>query len=195
LGRGHPAETERPELARRHSRDGPERRTAVRGRHAEARHRAVGRRACKLRRREEARSLRIDASSKRAFERSLGAFKDELSPERRQAFGDALTDIWLAGEQAAEGQGRKYRTKDYYRQIDGLGYDEVVSQATGEAAKQRDRQLSAATSEHSPPRAGRSRSQNERPSPWAGAQPSAPPREPGPNWRGGINETGPGLQQ
>jgi hypothetical protein len=148
---------------------------------------------------DESDALRIEASSNRAFERSLAAFSDELSPERRQAFGDALTDIWLAGEQAAEGQGRKYRTKDYYRQIDGLGYDEVVSQATGEAAKQRDRQLSVAATERSPPRGGSARyrasASSAAPSPWEGAQPSAPLREPGPNWRGGINETGPGLQQ
>jgi hypothetical protein len=144
-------------------------------------------------------ALRIDASSKRAFERSLAAFKDDLSPERRQVFGDALTDIWLAGAQVADGEGRKYRTRHYYRQIDGLGYDEVVSQATGESAKHRDRQLSVAATERSPPRGGSARyrasASSAAPSPWAGAQPSSPPRESGPNWRGGINETGPGLQQ
>jgi hypothetical protein len=148
---------------------------------------------------DETRSLRIDASSNRAFQRSLAAFKDELSPERRQAFGDALTDIWLAGAQAAEGEGRKYRTRHYYRQIDGLGYDDVVSQATGEVAKYRDRQLSVAATERSPPRGGSARyrasANTAASSPWEGAQPSSPPREAGPNWRGGILETGPGLLQ
>jgi hypothetical protein len=143
---------------------------------------------------DESLSLRIDASSKRAFERSLAAFKDELSPERRQAFGDALADIWVAGAQAADSEGRKYRTKDYYRQIDNLGYDEVVSHATGEYTKLRARQLSAARTEYSPPRYQRSLAPYQRESPWAGAQPDRPPGT-GPNWRGGILETGPGLQQ
>jgi hypothetical protein len=38
---------------------------------------------------EESPSLRIDASSGRAFERSLAAFRKELSPEHRQALGNA----------------------------------------------------------------------------------------------------------
>ena len=147
---------------------------------------------------EESSSLRIDASSGRAFEHSLAAFKEELSPEGRQAFGDALVDIWLAGTQAAQGEGRKYKTKDYYRQVDGLDYAEVVALTTGEAAKQRARQLSAAATEPSSPRAaargGAGRGSAYERSPWA-AVPAPPPAFLGVPQAGVPSLTGPSLQQ
>jgi hypothetical protein len=145
---------------------------------------------------EELPSLRIDASSGRAFEHSLAAFRKELSPEHRQALGNALVDIWIAGTQAADAERGKYRKRDYYRQIDGLIYEEAVAFTTGESAKLRDRQQSVVASERSAPRRSAPRVARpwpsyERPSPWAGVPPAPSGWEP----RSKITLTGPGLQQ
>ena len=133
-------------------------------------------------------SLRVVASSDAAFKRSLAAFKDELSPEQRQAFGEALKDIWIAGTQAAENDGGEYREADYYRQIHGLSYEEVVAFTTGEAAKLR---LQAAAV---PPRAAARRAAPPAyvvRSPWEGVPPPPPTWQP----RGGTPLFGPGGQQ
>ena len=127
-------------------------------------------------------SLRVDASSKAAFERSLAVFKDTLTPVQLQAFGDALKDIWIAGEQAAEAERRTYRAKHYYRRIDGLSYEEVVAFTTGEAAKLR-LQGAAAPPRATPPAYSRS--------PWEGVPPPPPTGQP----RGGTPLFGPGLPQ
>jgi hypothetical protein len=83
------------------------------------------------------RSLRVDASSEAAFEQSLAEFKDELSPARRYVFGEALKDIWLHGSQLATTEQRDYTAADYYRQVDGLGYEEIVTlvDPTGKTAR------------------------------------------------------------
>ena len=130
-------------------------------------------------------SLRVDASSGAAFKRSLAAFKDELSPEQRWAFGEALKDIWIAGRQADDTERGRYRKADYYRQIDGLSYEEVVALTTGEAAKLR---LQAAAA---PRRAVyRARPVYVVRSPWEGVPPPIPatPSQP----RGGTPLFGPG---
>ena len=127
---------------------------------------------------DEWRSLRVDASSNAAFKRSLEAFKDALSPEQRQAFGDALKDIWAGSE----------RRKDYYRQIDGLSYEEVVNLTTGETAKLR-LQAAAAPSRAAAPT--RSAPGFQRSSPWEGVPPPPPTWQP----RGGTDLTGPGPSQ
>jgi hypothetical protein len=134
------------------------------------------------------RSLRVDASSEAAFEQSLAEFKDELSPARRYVFGESLKDIWIAGTQAAAADEREYTAADYYRQIDGLGYEEIVTfvDPTGEKAK---RYRAAYNPRQAGDRGGPRASANPAaPSPWEGA---IPPRQSGPNWRGGILETGP----
>jgi hypothetical protein len=79
---------------------------------------------------------RLDAGSHRAFKRSLEAAKDELSPENVQMLGGALKHIWNEGTKAAEAEQRSYSDKDYFRQLDGLSYEEVVhfTDATYEAA-------------------------------------------------------------
>jgi hypothetical protein len=84
-------------------------------------------------------SLRVDGSSEAAFAQSLAAFKDKLSPARRYVFGEALKDIWLQGTKRAEAEQREYTAGDYYRQIDGLGYEAIVAllDPTGETARQR----------------------------------------------------------
>jgi hypothetical protein len=85
------------------------------------------------------RDLKIDGSSDAAFRQSLEAFNKELSPERHQVFTAALVDIWLQGTAVAKTAQREYTASDYYAQLHGLSYDEVVTftDPTGETAKQR----------------------------------------------------------
>jgi hypothetical protein len=73
------------------------------------------------------RKLRIDASSQTSFQESVAVFQDKLSPSRRVAFAMSLEDIWLHGSRLAEEQQREYMQADYLRQLDGLGYEEVVT--------------------------------------------------------------------
>jgi hypothetical protein len=83
------------------------------------------------------RSLRVNASDEAAFEQSLAEFKDELSPARRYVFAEALKDIWLHSSQVATVEQREYTIADYYRQIDGLGYEDIVTfvDPTGKTAR------------------------------------------------------------
>ena len=83
------------------------------------------------------RSLRIDASSEVAFEQSLADFKEKLKAPRRHVFGEALKDIWIARSLAAQADDREYAAADYYRDLDGLSYKEVVefTDPTGGTAK------------------------------------------------------------
>jgi len=83
------------------------------------------------------RALRIDASSEASFKASLEAFNDKLSAARREVLGLALQDIWAAGTKEANAAQREYTASDYYRQIDGLGYEQIVTltDPTGELAK------------------------------------------------------------
>jgi hypothetical protein len=83
--------------------------------------------------------LRVDGSSEDAFAQSLAEFKEQLSPARRYAFGEALKDIWVQRVKAAEAEQRKYTAAEYYRQLDGLGYEQVVTftDPTGDTAKRR----------------------------------------------------------
>jgi hypothetical protein len=84
-------------------------------------------------------SLRVDGSSEAAFSQSLEVFKEKLSPVRRYVFGEALKDIWIQGTKRAEAEQREYTASDYYSQIDGLGYEEIVTlmDPSGEVARQR----------------------------------------------------------
>ena len=79
---------------------------------------------------------RLGAGSHRAFKRSLEAAKDELSPANIQMLGGALKHIWDEGTKAAEAEQRRYSDKDYFRQLDGLSYEQLVhfTDATYEAA-------------------------------------------------------------
>jgi hypothetical protein len=85
------------------------------------------------------RSLRIDASSEASFKISLEAFNDKLSPARQEVLGLALQDIWAQGTKEANAARREYTASDYYRQIDGLGYEQIVTltDPTGKLAKMR----------------------------------------------------------
>jgi hypothetical protein len=90
------------------------------------------------------RSLRVDGSSDEAFAKSLEAFKEKMSPARVYVFGEALKDIWTQGAKAAEAEQREYAADEYYRQVDGLSYEEVVklTDPTGDTAKDRYRTAS-----------------------------------------------------
>ncbi len=93
------------------------------------------------------RSMRLEANDEASFTKSLAMFTAKLSPARRVVFGEALKDIWLKGTLAAEAVQREYTASDYYRQIDGLGYDEIVRlvDPTGDTAKARYRAAAVST--------------------------------------------------
>jgi hypothetical protein len=88
------------------------------------------------------RSLRIDASSEASFSESVAVFQEKLSPVRRYVFASALQDIWAMGTKNADAEQRVYTESDYLRQLDGLGYDAVVTltDPTGDTAKRRYKQ-------------------------------------------------------
>jgi hypothetical protein len=90
------------------------------------------------------RNLRIDGSSEADFVESVAAFKEELPLARWYAFAHALNDIWLQGVTAAKAANREYTASDYFRQTDGLEYDEVVTllDPTGETARAHYREAS-----------------------------------------------------
>lgn len=138
-------------------------------------------------------SLRLDASSDAAFEQSLAEFKDALSPGRRYVLGEILKDIRDAGAQRAVAEGRDYSTGDYYRQIDGLTYEELVAlvDPTGKIAK---RYRAAYNPYVAGDRGIYRASIPAPPNPWIGAA-LAPQRESGPNWRGGTPLHGPTFPQ
>jgi hypothetical protein len=97
--------------------------------------------------------LRVDGSSEEAFAQSLEAFKEELSPARRYVFGEALKDIWLEGKKQADANEREYPDSEYYAQLDGLRYEEVVklTDPTGDTAKGRYRAASMSERHSRPP--------------------------------------------
>ena len=90
------------------------------------------------------RDLRVEATSEAVFEQSLAEFQDKLSRARQQVFSAALIDIWYEGTKAAAAEQREYTKADYYRQLNGLSYDEVVrfTDPTGKTAKDRYRTAS-----------------------------------------------------
>ena len=96
--------------------------------------------------------LTVDGSSEEAFAQSLEVFKEKLSPARRAVFGQALKDIWLEGMKGAEAEQREYTDADYYRQVDGLAYKQVVNftDPTGKTAKERYQRASLATRSSQP---------------------------------------------
>jgi hypothetical protein len=83
------------------------------------------------------RKLTIDASSEAAFNESVAMLQDKLSPSRRVAFDQSLQDIQRDGAQRAAAEQREYTNEDYLRELDGLGYEEVirVTDPSGEKAQ------------------------------------------------------------
>ena len=99
------------------------------------------------------RDLRVDGSSEAAFQQSLAAFNEELSPERQSVFSLALIDVWNQGTAAAKADQREFTVNDYRKQLDGLSYDEVVTltDPTGETAKRRYEDAKRAQVANNPP--------------------------------------------
>lgn len=97
--------------------------------------------------------LRIDGTSEDAFKQSLAAFQKELSPERQQVFSGALVDIWLQGTAKAQADQREFTAADFQRQLDGLGYEEVVNftDPSGDTAKERYREAKRMVASNSGP--------------------------------------------
>jgi hypothetical protein len=73
------------------------------------------------------RSMRIDASSETDFTASVSALRDKLPEARRHVLDLALNDIWVHGAQAAAAEQRDYSASEYFRQLDGLKYKDVVT--------------------------------------------------------------------
>ena len=90
------------------------------------------------------RNLRIDGSSEAAFAESMEAFKEKLPRAQRYVFVLAMQDIWVQGVEAAKATDREYTGMEYFRQTNGLGYDEVVTllDPTGQTARARYREAS-----------------------------------------------------
>lgn len=88
------------------------------------------------------RNLRIDAANEASFAQSIEAFTGKLSLARREVFVHALQDIWVDGLAAAKAANREYTPSEYFRQVDGLKYEGVVTllDPTGETAKARYRE-------------------------------------------------------
>jgi hypothetical protein len=97
--------------------------------------------------------LRVDASSEAAFKQSMEVFNEELSPERRYVFQGALLDIWVRGTTDAKAKQTQYTVADFYLELDGLSYEQVVTltDPSGELAKQRSREANRANSANSSP--------------------------------------------
>lgn len=90
------------------------------------------------------RDLRIDGSSEASFAESMEAFKEKLPRERHYVFVLAMQDIWVQGVEAAKAADREYTAIEYFRQTNGLVYEEVVTllDPTGQTARARYREAS-----------------------------------------------------
>jgi hypothetical protein len=85
------------------------------------------------------RTMRVEAANVASFEESVAAFEEELSTARHYVLMLALQDIWAQGLQRARSEQLEYTEAEYFRQLDGLKYDEIVTLAdpTGETTKER----------------------------------------------------------
>lgn len=120
------------------------------------------------------RKLRIDASSESAFEKSVASLQDRLTPGRRAAFERSLLDILAEGTRRAEEQQGEYTQADYRRQLDGLGYEQVVRlmDPSGEKAKRY-------RAEYAPTRGAGGGGASMASSPWTSPTGGPPPVEGG----------------
>jgi len=125
------------------------------------------------------RSLRVDGSSEASFAESVTALQQKLTKARGYVFALALQDVWVQGTKDAEADQREYTASDYFRQLDGLGYDEVVTllDPTGGTAQMRYRAAKQAAfanryASSRPPNASGSPwpDRPERPASWSGEQ-------------------------
>jgi hypothetical protein len=75
-----------------------------------------------------------------------------MSRTRGALLAWALADIWIDGTRRAKGEGRELTADEYFRQVDGLGYKEVLALAdpTGEKRRQRNAALYAVARANQP---------------------------------------------
>jgi hypothetical protein len=80
------------------------------------------------------RDLAIDGSSEASFVQSVATLRQELSRARGIELDRALNELWVQGALDGIRDGRAYTADDYFAQLDGLGFKDVleVSDPTGE---------------------------------------------------------------
>lgn len=75
------------------------------------------------------RTLRIDGSSQSSIDRSVSSIQQQLPASRRERFDMVLVDLWITGTLNSEAAGAEYTEHDYFAQLDGLGYEDVLDLA------------------------------------------------------------------
>jgi hypothetical protein len=75
------------------------------------------------------RDLRIDGSSQASIESSVFLIQQELPAYRRERFDMVLSDLWITATLDAETEGTEYTEADYFAQLDGLRYEDVLDLA------------------------------------------------------------------
>lgn len=101
------------------------------------------------------RALSIDGSTQATFEESVASLQQALPQSRRQRLNFALADIWVAGtiDSALDGSG-EYEPEEYFAQLDGLGYRDVIDLATARGSFLSERSASTRGARKSPVPAG-----------------------------------------
>jgi hypothetical protein len=124
--------------------------------------------------------MRIDASSEAGFTASVSALREKLPKVRRHVLDLALNALWVEGAQAAAAEQRDYQASEYFRQLDGLKYKDVVTLAdpSGETAERWYAQVHAQLNPH--PWGGRTAHA------WSQGGYIAPGSLDGANMRGGV---------
>jgi len=75
------------------------------------------------------RTLYIDGSSQSSLERSVFLIQQELPASRRERFDMVLADLWITGTLNSEAEGAEYTEVEYFAQLDGLRYEDVLELA------------------------------------------------------------------
>lgn len=73
--------------------------------------------------------LQIDGRSQSSIDRSVLLIQQELPAFRRERFDMVLADLWITGTLRAEAEGTEYTEDDYFAQLDGLRYEDVLDLA------------------------------------------------------------------
>jgi hypothetical protein len=73
------------------------------------------------------RALSVDGTSESTVNESVALIQQELPAFRREHFYIALGDIWIDGRAEARAAGTEYVASDYYAQLDGLRYHDVLA--------------------------------------------------------------------
>jgi hypothetical protein len=83
------------------------------------------------------RALRIDGTNESTFQASVASIQQELPRTRRAQFDLALTDIWINGAIDANAEGSdEFTPGEYFAQLHGLGYVDVVSLADSDPLRE-----------------------------------------------------------